>query len=93
MPTGSASITKLGDDGRGSVGTGVAVVVVVVGVSVALVRVLFTVVGVAVDVIGGAVVSITTGGVGSVLGLVGIGLVGGEVMSVVPSGGSPKRRQ
>lgn len=97
--TGSASITKLGDDGRGSVGNGDGVVVVVVlvvvgvvGVFVTLVRVLFPVVGVAV-VVTGAVVSMMVGGVGSVTGLVATGLVGGEVTSVVPSGGSPKEAE
>ena len=86
--TGRASITKLDEDGSGSVGTGVAVVVVA-GLSVVLVRVLFLELGVVVIVIG-AVVSTTVGGVGSVTGLVATGLVGGEVAAVVPSGGSPK---
>lgn len=88
--TGRASITKLDEDGSGSVGTGVAeVVVVLAGLSVVLVRVLFLELGVVVVVVG-AVVSITVGGVGSLTGLVATGLVGGDVAAVVPSGGSPK---
>ena len=88
--TGRASITKLDEDGSGSVGTGVAeVVVVLAGLSVVLVRVLFLELGVVVVVVG-AVVSITIGGVGSLTGLVATGLVGGDVAAVVPSGGSPK---
>ena len=98
--TGRASITKLDEDGSGSVGTGVAevvvevvvvleVVLVLAGLSVVLVRVLFLELGVVVVVVG-AVVSITIGGVGSLTGLVATGLVGGDVAAVVPSGGSPK---
>ena len=88
--TGRASITKLDEDGSGSVGTGVAeVVVVLAGLSVVLVRVLFLELGVVVVVVG-AVVSITVGGVGSLTGLVATGLVVGDVAAVVPSGGSPK---